>query len=95
MGNMIFILLTGLWPYYDIPSEREEELQELAIAGELPYINPAYQQRSLIEGRLVELMNLCHQRNPEDRIDIFEVVQHLYQTRQMHEENQKQTKNQL
>jgi hypothetical protein len=83
---MIFILLTGLWPYYDIPYEQEKELQALAIAGELPYINRAYQSRSLIEYRLIELMNLCYKRNPEDRIDIFEAVKHLRHTKLLHEQ---------
>lgn len=78
---MVFILLTGLWPYYDIPYERRDELQALAIAGELPYINPAYRRHSLIEFRLVELMKLCYKREPDDRIDIFEVVRHLRHTK--------------
>lgn len=85
---MIFILLTGLWPYYDIPSEREEELQNRSIDGELPYLNPAYNYRSLIEHRLFQLMKLCHKRKPTERITIFEAVQHLYQTQQMHEQEQ-------
>lgn len=85
VGNMIFCLLTGLWPYYDIPYERRSELQALAIAGQLPYINPAYAKRSLIEYRLVEVMNLCYKREPKDRLSIFEVVEHLRHTKLLHE----------
>jgi Protein kinase domain len=88
VGNMIFILLTGLWPYYDLPYSRRVELQQLTIAGELPYINPAYKRRSLIEHRLIEVMNLCYKREPADRIDIFQVLQHLRHTAKLHAQEQ-------
>ena len=92
VGNMIFVLLTGLWPYYNIPHARQEELQKRAIAGELPYINPAFARQSLIEFRLVEVMKLCHKRDPKERISIFEVVKHLHQTKLLREQELQATK---
>jgi len=90
MANMIFSILTGLWPWYEIPRKRREDLQEKAIAGKRPFLNPLYRTNSLIEGRLVELMDMCYALAPSDRPDIFEVVRHLHQTKALHLEQQKQ-----
>ncbi len=78
IGNMLYILLTGLWPYYN--ETDYERIQELSLRGVVPFIDPRYQRRSEAERRLVELMHLCYRRNPEDRVDIFTVVQHLRET---------------
>lgn len=85
VGNVIFTLLTGLWPYYELPFAQREKLQALTVDGVLPYINPAYARRSNIEYRLVELMMLCYRRDPEERLSIFEVVEHLRHTKRLRE----------
>ena len=88
MANMIFSILTGLWPWYEIPRKRRDDLQEKAIAGKRPFLNPLYRTNSLIEGRLVELMDMCYALKPSNRPDIFQVVRHLHQTKAMHLEQQ-------
>lgn len=94
MANMIFSILTGLYPWYEIPRKDRKILQKKAIAGERPYLNPLYRTNSLIEGRLVELMDLCYTREPSDRPDIFEVVRHLHETKAMHAEREQQQQQQ-
>jgi hypothetical protein len=92
MGYSIFILLTGLWPYYEHPYDEREKLQSLAIAGTLPYINPAHKTRSLIEKRMVEIMYRCMAQKASDRPDIFEVLRFLYETKAMHKKEIQRTK---
>jgi serine/threonine protein kinase len=83
MGNMIFSLLTGLWPYYN--QHDHKDIQKTTMEGIRPYLDPRYQNRSMIEGRLVQIMNLCHELEPSERVDIFVVVKHLRETLRMHE----------
>jgi hypothetical protein len=83
-GAILFNLLTGLWSYYDYANE--DQIQQSSIAGVKPYLDPRYQTRSFIEGRIVEIMNGCLQAKPSDRASIFEVVQHLRETKQINEQ---------
>jgi len=83
IGSLIFTVLTGLKPYYD--AESIDAKWAMIDAGELPYLDPRYATRSLIEGRLVEIMKRCHVVNPADRATIFEVVAHLRETKRLHE----------
>jgi serine/threonine protein kinase len=85
MGYMIFILLTGLWPYYDFPENQVKVVQELAVKGFMPRISPSFKRRSLIETRLVELMYRCIDPDVARRPDAFEIVRYLRETRTMHE----------
>jgi serine/threonine protein kinase len=89
MGYMIFIMLTGLWPYYDFSESQSREVQKLALKGIRPYINPAYGSRSIIESRLVELMFKCLDPDPAHRPDAFEIVRFLRSTRHLHEQETK------
>jgi hypothetical protein len=86
MGNMLFSLLTGLWPYYR--QTDEGLIQKTTMKGIAPYLDPRYHNRSLIEGRLVEIMNRCHQLDPKARVDIFTVVRHLRETLRMYKQQQ-------
>jgi len=87
MGNLIFTLLTGLKPYYDI-FDGDTAIQKATKKGP-PYIDPRYKTRSFIEGRMYDIMKQCHKMNAEERVDIFEVVRHLKETRQLFQEQQK------
>lgn len=86
MGNLIFVLLTGLKPYYEV-MDGDEAIQDATKEGP-PYIDPRYKNRSLIEGRMVEIMNQCHKLVASERVDIFEVVRHLRETRELHQKQQ-------
>jgi serine/threonine protein kinase len=80
MGNLIFGLLTGLFPFYDLTNS--EEIKNMTKKGP-PYIDPRYKTRSYAEGRMVEIMEKCHQVNATERVDIFEVVRHLRETKRV------------
>jgi len=73
-----------LKPYYD--ETEEEVIQGMALKGITPYIDPRYQNRSFIEGRMVNIMNQCHKRKPEERVDIFAIVKFLRETKERHEQ---------
>lgn len=78
IANMIYCLITGLRPFYYKMST--DKACEAIVEGELPYVDPRYQTRSLIEGRMVEIMKWAWQNKIEDRASIFEVVAHLRET---------------
>jgi len=80
-GKIMYTIMTGLIPYYE--KQNTEEAYKAIINGELPYIDPRYRTRSMIEGRLVEIMERTWQFEKKDRVDIFEVVRHLRQTAKM------------
>ena len=70
-------LLTGLMVFEEADSY--DEVQDHVRAGERPYIDPRYEERSLAEAKLVEVIDKCHEYYPEDRPSIFEVVDILWQ----------------
>jgi hypothetical protein len=85
MGNNIYCLLTGLWPFYEWNSY--SVVQEKLIQRERTYVDPRWRTRSFAEGKLVEIMEQTWEYNPSKRISIFEVVQFL---RDSLEENERQ-----
>jgi serine/threonine protein kinase len=75
LANNFFGVLTGLEPFYD--EEDEDNVKTRVKKGEKAYIDPRFKERSLAEAKLVEIIDLCHEYNPEDRPSIFEVVEFL------------------
>jgi hypothetical protein len=51
-----------------------EEYQERIMKGEKPPIDPRYRERSFAERTMVDIIERCWIYNPDERIDIFEVV---------------------
>ena len=47
------------------------------IDGGLPRVDPRYRDRSLAERRLVELMEMCWEYDPDDRMSVFDAVDFL------------------
>jgi len=92
LGLMMYTVLTGLEPLYKYIYQEffletvSEALSKAVGAGEVPYIDPRWSQHSFAEARLVEIMKLCWTYQPEDRIDVFELVRLL---RNAVEENKK------
>ena len=86
LGNNFYGLLTGLWPHY---YDDNEKAQKKYIKGKMPYIDKRYRTRSYAEGQLVEAIKMCHKREPDDRADIFTIVDFL---RMSVDENRKQLK---
>jgi serine/threonine protein kinase len=89
-GAILFALLTGLDPYYDEGHREDDKMIDNNLRnGVAPHIDPRYATRSFIEGRMVEIMNKCFQFKPQDRADVFEVLEHLRETKRLHEETKK------
>lgn len=78
LGKILYTLLTGLQPHYE---QRNFDKAIRAIAsGTAPYVDPRYRNRSMIENRLVEVMEQCWAHEPQRRPSIFEVVSQLRRT---------------
>jgi hypothetical protein len=66
--------------------------QKKVIGGKTSFIDPRYRERSFIERNLVEIMEKCWVYEPEDRIDIFEVIRLLREVVAENEKLEKQAK---
>jgi len=77
-GKIVYTILTGLMPYYH--KKTGDAAFEAIELREPPFVDPRYRARSIIEGRLVEMMEMCWVHDPEGRASIFEVVAHLRET---------------
>ena len=85
-GNILYSIMTGLWPYYQYGYEHrgfDNGLQGLKVIKmimnykELPYIDARYRNHSTIEAGFVRIMEQCWRLNWNERITIFEVVRQL------------------
>ncbi len=80
-GTLVFSLLTGLYPFYENVDPKAN--RRLILNGQVPTMNEKYQNRSLIEGRLYNIVQKCMRPLPEDRMDMFSVVNYLRETERM------------
>jgi hypothetical protein len=83
MGNNIYTLMTGLWPFYE--EDRYSPVIKLVKQRVRPYVDPRWRSRSYIEGQFVEIMEKMWRHSPEERPDIFTVVEFLKDVKR-HEE---------
>jgi hypothetical protein len=75
MGNNIYTLMTGLWPFYE--EDRYTPVIKMVKRRKRPYVDPRWRERSYIEKQLVEIMMKMWRHIPEERPDIFTVVEFL------------------
>jgi len=75
LGNNVYALMTGLWPFYE--NEDDTVVQNELVDGKNAFIDNRYRTRSYGEGKMVELIEMCWQFQPEDRPDIFEIIRFL------------------
>jgi serine/threonine protein kinase len=87
LGNTFYGMLTGLYPF-PTDVDRINVTRRIAYQGEHTFLDPRYHNRSLIEGRLVALIELMLQPQLKDRISIFEVVRYLEETQRLVEAQQ-------
>jgi serine/threonine protein kinase len=73
LGHGIFGLLTGLFPYYRTFSHTT--IRKMVAEGRKPFVDDRYRTRSMVEGRLVEIMEQC-----------WEFVLHIRLTKRLFEE---------
>ncbi len=71
----MYTLLTGLNPLYD--SKSTKDVVQQVLAGKTAYIDPRWKERSPAEATLAELIPRCFEFKPQNRISIFELVDHL------------------
>ncbi|MGK3760095.1 MAG: hypothetical protein ACI8RD_012412 [Bacillariaceae sp.] len=84
-------MLTGLWIFYDIDAD-QATIKELIGSGERAYIDPRYNDSSLANAKLVEVIDRCHAYLHEDRPSIFEVVDMLWEAlEQVHNKIESET----
>lgn len=86
LGHGIFGLLTGLFPYYRTFSH--STIRKMVMEGRKPFVDDRYRTRSLVEGRLVEIMEQCWEFYAADRPSVFEVVEHIHETKRLFEEEE-------
>lgn len=82
MGNNIYCLLTGLWPYYEFGSRQDRNVIQRIRQCETPTVDARYRNRSFIEGGLVRIMEQTWECDYNKRLSIFDVVQQLYELRE-------------
>jgi hypothetical protein len=84
MGNNIYTLLTGLWSFY-WAQDKEREVMQSVLWGNRTYVDPRYRTRSMVEGKLVELMEKTWVSNIHDRISIFGILKRLREIKALYE----------
>jgi serine/threonine protein kinase len=84
LGHGIYGLLTGLEPYYRTFSH--SAIREMVREGRKPFVDKRYRSRSLIEARLVEIMEPCWEYEAADRPSVFAIVKHLRETKRLYSE---------
>jgi Protein kinase domain len=80
MGNLIFTLLTGLFPFHNTTAY--SKIQNITLSGATPYVHPQLRRApNYILQRLLDIMDQCHKFDPAQRPTIFQVYQFLQETR--------------
>lgn len=103
LGKFLFTLLTGLMPYYWLTSDkallsggvsprearhgRRDLIKNAVLRGEHPPIDDRFRTRSLVEQRLVELIEMLWPNDVDERATVFDAVAHLRTTRQLYEDS--------
>jgi hypothetical protein len=75
LGNSFFGLLTGLEPFWE--EEDWDWVKERIKMGEKAPLDQRYREQSLPESKLVEVIDWCHEFDPQKRPSVFDVVQFL------------------
>lgn len=88
LGNNLYTLLTGLWPFYE--DKPYTVVQTKVLARETPFIDDRYRHGHFIEQRLVILMEWCWKHIPEARPSVFEVLEALKSTKTMYKQQSQQ-----
>ena len=73
LGTSMYVLLTGVKPHHEI-MYRWRVLAKTIKEGKTPYIDPRFQNRSLAETKLVDIMKMCWEFDPSKRINGFDLV---------------------
>jgi len=84
MGNNIYTLLTGLWVFYWSAQDNEHAVMMMVLFGQRTYVNPRYRTSSLVERKLVELMEETWVQNIDERISIFDILRRLREIKELY-----------
>lgn len=88
MGNNLYTLMTGFWPFYEEHSY--SPVIRKVKKRERPYIDDRWKTHSNVEAKFVELMGQMWEHKPEDRPDIFAVLQVLLNVKKLEEAKPKE-----
>jgi len=92
MGHTIYGLLTGLPPFYQHGDgqfhyyEVKQQIMNRTIQLR-PFVDERYRNRSMIEGKLVEIMEECWEWDYRERISIFGVVKMLRKVKEAYKKS--------
>jgi hypothetical protein len=82
MGNNIYVLLTGYWPFYEYSAY--SVVQAKVLNATRPFVDDRYRHRSFIESQMIEIMERMWEHDPANRPSIFEVIAFLTNVRAKH-----------
>jgi serine/threonine protein kinase len=75
LGNILYMLLQGDWPFYDVPQAMATELVK---NGTRPSVySDVWYSNDPIDIALKEAMIMCHEHNATERSNARAVEQHL------------------
>ena len=73
MANNIYVLMTGLWPFYT--EDEDETIQKWVLDGKRPYIDDRYRYSdNLIEREFVKMMDEMWTHDVQRRPEIYKFV---------------------
>jgi len=91
LGNNFYTLLTGESPFYDTYTYDEVEKKVTDPEGkEKPFIDPRFQNSSVAEKALANVIPRMWIYEPDDRIDAFEIIKLLREAKRLQEKAEQQ-----
>jgi serine/threonine protein kinase len=79
LGSLYYNLLTGLMPFYHKDSY-QDALSAMVQKKEMPYIDPAFRNGTMIQQALVDVMEECWRYESENRPSVFNILDKLRST---------------
>jgi serine/threonine protein kinase len=92
LGNTLYVLLTGLWPFYEHGDKFDWTTDGLGPGQDIvnphirqrPFVDERYRSKDMIHSELVRIMKECWAWAPERRPSIFQVLESLYEVQRVY-----------
>jgi serine/threonine protein kinase len=79
LGSIYYNLLTGLMPFYD-KANYTDAVDALVRRKETPFIDATFENGTIVQRALINVMRQCWEYNATDRPSIFSVLELLRDT---------------